>query len=84
MLERVDGQIAAVDSPIGLLPKDADIRVEDLGVDLAALFAVDPEAWQREADDVDAFFTELGDRVPEAMHRQLGVLRERLSAASTA
>ena len=36
-------------------------------------------------EDLDAaieFFTELGERVPEAMRRQLDVLRSRLSAAS--
>jgi phosphoenolpyruvate carboxykinase (GTP) len=81
ILERVDGQVAATDSPIGLLPKDADLRLDDLEVDLAALFDVDAAAWRVEADEIDAFFAELGDRVPAAMHTQLATLRDRLESA---
>ena len=78
MLERVDGQVAADDTPIGLVPKAGDLNVEDLDVDLDALFDVDHDAWRVEADEVDAFFAGLGDRVPEGMHRQLATLREKL------
>ncbi len=50
-------------------------------MDLDALFDVDPLAWQVEADEVDAFFAGLGDRVPEPLQRELATLRTRLDAA---
>ena len=47
---------------------------------LAALFAIDADSWLAEIDDTEAFFARFGDRLPEAVRRQLGELRERMLA----
>jgi phosphoenolpyruvate carboxykinase (GTP) len=82
MLERVDGQVAAQESPIGLLPVDGALNVEGLDLpdeDLAELFAIDPESWRAEADATEEFFATFEGRVPEAVTKQLQVLRAKLS-----
>ena len=83
MLERVDGQLPAQDSPLGLVPVAGDLRTEGLDVseaDLEALFAVDPASWSDEIADTDAFLRGFGTRVPTALTRQLKGLRARIDA----
>ncbi len=79
MLERVDGQAAAVEGPLGLVPTATGLNTEGLDVDLDALFAVDRDAWTEELDDTERFFDGFGDRVPDGLRRQLADLRERLA-----
>lgn len=81
ILDRVDGRVAAVDSPIGLMPGRTAINIDGLGIDeakLDELFAVDPETWREEADSTEEFFAQFGDRVPAALYDQLAALRTRL------
>ena len=79
MLERVDGQAGAVESPLGLVPTATGFNTEGIDVDLDALFAVDHDAWNAELDDTELFFDGFGDRVPDALRRQLADLRERIA-----
>jgi phosphoenolpyruvate carboxykinase (GTP) len=82
ILDRVDGRVAAVDSPLGLMPAGGGINVAGLGIDderMRELFAIDGAAWNAEADSTEEFFATFGDRVPAAMGRQLEQLRSRLA-----
>ncbi len=84
MVKRIDGQVGAIDSPIGALPTAGGLNVEGVEVDEAALeelFRVDPEAFLAEADDAERFFASFGDRLPAELQRQLTLLRGRLEAA---
>ena len=84
MVARIDGQVGAIDSPIGSLPTPGGLNVDDLDLDEATmeeLFRVDPEAFLAEADDVEQFFASFGERLPAELQRQLALLRGRLEAA---
>ena len=81
ILNRVDGQVAAKDSPIGLLPTDGALNIDGLDVndsDMAELFAIDRDLWHAEADSTEEFFATFEGRVPDAVHKQLAILREKL------
>ena len=83
-LRRVNGEVDAVDAISGRLPKQEDLNVD--GLDLAegqldALFALDPEAWAKEADLTEEYFAQFGDKVPQELHDQLAALRERIANA---
>lgn len=81
ILERVDGQIPAKDSPIGLLPTEYGLNTDGLGLTeeaIAELFAIDPESWRAELNSTEEFFDSFGGRVPTAITAQLEVLRARL------
>ena len=85
ILDRVEGVAPAVASPLGWLPADGAIDLEGSGVskrDWRALFAIDPAAHLAEADDAEVFFDSFGNRVPDALRRQLGELRERMHAVA--
>ena len=81
ILDRVDGEAAGVDSAIGTLPATGAIDTEGLDLvpgDWEKLFAVDADAYRREADGVAQFFDGFGDRVPAALTTQLAELRSRV------
>ncbi len=82
--DRVAGAVDARDGATGRLPHPGDLHLDGLDLeetDLAELFAVDPVAWTREADQTEEFFAEFGDRLPAALSAQLAGLRTRLAAA---
>ena len=86
-LRRVAGELGATEAISGRIPAPGDLNVAglDLGQDrLAALFELDPDAWAQEAQLTEEFFAQFGDRVPEALYRQLALLRQRIAAAGVA
>jgi phosphoenolpyruvate carboxykinase (GTP) len=81
MMERVDGQIGAIASPLGYVPAAGGLNVEGLDLaegDFDKLFAIDRDAWLAEADDTEAFFDKFEGRVPAALLAQLETLRANL------
>ena len=87
IIRRIDGQVEAVDSPIGRLPRTADLDLDGIDVpqaDLDELFAVDPASWEREADLTEEFYATFDGRVPAALQSELSALRYRLKQARTA
>ncbi|MDX2024997.1 phosphoenolpyruvate carboxykinase domain-containing protein, partial [Microcella sp.] len=85
MVGRLEGQLGAVDSPIGALPSEGALNVDGLELDEAALselFRVDPAAFEAETHDIETFFASFGDRMPPELSRQLTLLRGRLAAAA--
>jgi len=81
ILERVDGRTPAVDTPLGWKPGDGGINLEGTQVtsaDWQQLFDIDHDSWIAELDDTEVFFSQFGDRLPEAMTRQLADIRRRV------
>ena len=84
IVERLEGKVEAVETPIGRLPLPADIDITGLDVtpeQLAELFAVDPATWVTEADLTEEYFGLFGDHVPASLRLQLTELRARLASA---
>lgn len=83
IIERVIGTAEAVESPIGLLPAPGALDVKGLDVSedqMAKVLDVDPVEWKGEISKIAQHLTNLGDRLPAAMHTQLSSLEQRLSA----
>ena len=81
IMGRVDGELGAIDSPLGYLPTASGINLDGISedVDLEQLFAIDPAAWLAEADETEEFFDTFDGRVPTELYGQLDVLREKLA-----
>ncbi len=80
-LRRVAGEAEAVPTAVGLVPAPGALNVDGLDLaeaDLAELVAVQPDAWQREADLAQEWFATFGDRLPRALVDELAGLRARL------
>jgi phosphoenolpyruvate carboxykinase (GTP) len=83
IFRRCDGQAAAVESPIGLVPADGAIDTEGLDVsaeDMAEVLNVDPEELRAQLPQVKEHLATFGDDLPEPVRRQLEALEQRLGA----
>jgi phosphoenolpyruvate carboxykinase (GTP) len=86
ILDRVDAQAPSVESPLGLVPTPGGLNVDGLDLspeDFEKLFEVDPQSWLDEVDSTEEFFSTFGERLPEALSRQLTELRARLREAQS-
>ncbi|WP_426184396.1 phosphoenolpyruvate carboxykinase (GTP) [Microbacterium sp. TWP3-1-2b2] len=84
IIRRISGEVGVVDSPIGRLPVIDDLNLDGLDIsqqDLDELFAVDADAWSKEADSTEEFFDTFGDTLPAALRAELASLRYRLAQA---
>ena len=73
MLKRVDGQVEAVETPIGNLPRSADLNIDGLALDTAALdelLALDRAGWAHEFAQIGAYLDSYGTRTPDALRRE--------------
>jgi phosphoenolpyruvate carboxykinase (GTP) len=81
ILERCDGSGAAIDTPIGFLPKmDAiDKRGLSIGDDiLARLLRVDPAEWVEAIAGQEDYFRLYGSHMPTALHAEHDDLAQRI------
>ncbi|CAB4845966.1 unannotated protein [freshwater metagenome] len=85
IIDRLEGNVDALDTPIGRLPMPGDLDVTGLDIAdevLTELFAVDRASWLAEADLTGEYFAQFGDQVPAALLTELDNLRARLVAPS--
>jgi phosphoenolpyruvate carboxykinase (GTP) len=83
IVQRVDGEGEAVDTPIGRVPTPAAIDTTGLDVDegtIAELLSVDAESWRHELPQIEAHYALIGDSVPAMLREQLEALEKRLAA----
>jgi phosphoenolpyruvate carboxykinase (GTP) len=82
IVDRLEGEAGAVDSPIGRLPVRDDLDLTGLDLtdaQLDLLLTVDPEIWRAEAALIPEAYARFGDRLPPALWAQLDALGERLA-----
>ena len=87
IFERCEGSADAEETPIGNLPTmdSLDLSGIDLGQDeIAQLLSVEIDGWLSEIPLIEAYYTQYGDRVPQALRQELNGLRERLENAMLA
>ncbi|MBC7518463.1 MAG: phosphoenolpyruvate carboxykinase (GTP) [Microbacteriaceae bacterium] len=81
ILDRVENSVAAVDSPLGGIPAPDGLNLDGLDLDVGAfdaLFEIDAERWNDEANATEEFFAGFGERLPPELSTQLAILRSRL------
>jgi phosphoenolpyruvate carboxykinase (GTP) len=83
VIERLDGQAAAVETPIGHVPAPGALDVDGLEMTpeaVEAALAVDPEEWKAEIPQIQEWFEKFGDDLPAVLWTELDGLKERLGA----
>jgi phosphoenolpyruvate carboxykinase (GTP) len=82
MIARVEGRASAEETPIGLVPTEAALDWEGLGLGPAErqlLLRVDRGEWAAEVPEIRAFFDRFGDHLPAELGERLGTLEHDLS-----
>ena len=84
MLKRCDGEIDAVETAIGYVPKAEDINIEgldDFSIEtLKGILEVDNAKWAKEAAGVEEFYKKFGDKLPAELRAELDGLKARVQA----
>jgi phosphoenolpyruvate carboxykinase (GTP) len=81
VIERIDGQAAAVETPIGHVPAPGALDVEGLDMTEAELeqaLSVDVEEWKAEIPQITEWFEKFGDNLPTVLWTELDGLKARL------
>ncbi|HWI22837.1 MAG TPA: phosphoenolpyruvate carboxykinase (GTP) [Baekduia sp.] len=82
IFRRCDGEVGAVETAIGNVPRASDLNTDGLDLDpavLDALLAVDEEAVKGELPQLEEHLARFGDRLPAAIRRQADQLKSRLN-----
>lgn len=83
VLERVDGEGKAVDTPIGMVPSPEALDVSGLDISPAALeelLSVSRDDWAGEVKLIEEHFASFGRHLPAALDSQLVQLKQKLAA----
>ncbi|MEV7398069.1 phosphoenolpyruvate carboxykinase (GTP) [Aeromicrobium sp. NPDC092404] len=83
VIERVEGKVEAVETPIGLVPVPGAIDTDGLDVtdeQLEKALRVDTEEWRAEIPQINEWFEKFGDKLPTVLWTELDGLKARLEA----
>jgi len=81
IIKRCTGAVGAQESPIGNLPRPADLNLTGVDVSEATmqeLLAVLPAAWRKETAEMREYLKEYGARSPAEMSAELDEIEKRL------
>ena len=70
IIQRCQNKIDAKETPIGYVPIKEDIDTSGLDItdeNLNALFAIDPDQWLAEMNEIKEYFNEFGERLPNQL-----------------
>ena len=81
VIERIDGQAAAVETPIGHVPAPGSLDIDGLDMTQEAVeqaLSVDVEEWKAEIPQITEWFEKFGDQLPAVLWTELDGLKARL------
>lgn len=84
IVDRCDNKAAAVETPIGFVPKPDALDLSGLDIpaeDLAEVLSVDANGYLDEVAQVRQYHAQMGDRLPKGVSAQVDALEQRLQAA---
>ncbi len=87
VFERCLGTAEALETPIGNVPTMDAVDFDDIDLseeDKAELLRVDVDGWLQEVPLIREYYASFGDRIPEALIRQVDLLEARLKEAQQA
>ena len=83
VVQRMEGQAAAVETPIGYVPTPEALDTDGLDMtadELAEALAVDVEEWRAEIPQITEWFEKFGDTLPAVLWTELDGLKARLGS----
>ena len=88
IIKRVEGEVEAVETPIGYLPKPEDINLKGIEDEvtpdaLKMLLTVDKEEWKKEIAEMRRYYDEdikaKGGNIPQALYDELDMIEANLN-----
>jgi phosphoenolpyruvate carboxykinase (GTP) len=84
MLDRCEGRVGALETPIGYMPRPGDIHTDGLDLDptaIAQLSEVPADAWRQEIAEFRTYLQGYGTRLPAELLEQLDDVQRRFETA---
>ncbi len=81
ILKRCFDEVDAQETPIGYEPYPQDINLEGTDVSLetlTSLLSVDKDLWNEDVSNIEDFYKEFGDKLPQALRDELETLKQNL------
>lgn len=87
IIDRCEGEIDAVETPIGFVPNAKDINLEGIEdeitfEELEKILLVDKDLWKEEIEGIEEFYSKF-DRLPKALKAELDALKENIGSITT-
>ena len=82
VIERLDGDADAVETPIGLVPTEGSIDIDGLDMtpeQVAKAVKVDAADWEKELPLIEEWFDKFGDQLPTELWAEFDGLKARVS-----
>ena len=88
IIKRCEGEVDAVETPIGYLPKPEDINIQGLEDEVTPetmekLLCVDKELWKKEIAEMRRYYDEdikaKGGNIPQKLYEELDMIEKRLN-----
>ena len=85
ILDRCEGKVDAVKTPIGYVPNPEDINLDGISANVTTdtvrdLLTVDTDAWLEDIENIKQFYEQVGSHVPAELKEELEALSARLKA----
>ena len=84
VFERVNGDVDAIDTPIGKLPTKESLDTDGLEIDeadLEAILSVDVNGWKSAVPQIRDHYARFGDRLPAVLNVEVDTLEAKLADA---
>ena len=81
IIDRCEGKVDAVETPIGFVPNKEDLDLDGLDMDdavLTELLSIDKDVWKDEVKQQREFFAQFGDKLPKEIVESMDDLENRL------
>ena len=83
IIDRCEGKVDAVETPIGYVPNAEDINLEGIEDEvsrdtLKSILNVDKDLWKEETKGIEEFYAKFGDHLPQELRDELSILKENL------
>ena len=81
ILDRCEGKVDADEVAIGYVPKAEDIDLtglEDENIDIEGLLTIDKDVWLEDVANIEEYFAQFGDMLPQEMADELAKLKANL------
>jgi phosphoenolpyruvate carboxykinase (GTP) len=86
ILDRLNGKEEAVKTLIGYLPTPSSINRTGLNVSLPTMekvLSVDREGWKKEIREIEEFFAQFGNRIPQRILEEVSTLKHQLFSSQS-
>jgi len=87
MLDRIHGRAGGRETPVGIVPNEADLDLKGLNLSRNAVrdaLAVNPEEWKAELESAGEFFEKIGPTMPRELKDRRQAILKSLGAEAPA